>query len=175
MRAKPKVTKAVFRSNNSNTNSLLQLRAETRDVDKLGSMDSRRPYEEEDVDDMSPERTPGSLEDARVGEQQPFRPVPSLFTSPPPIIDALITDTTRKRHATIEQCLPYLSGTNKNPPRFNYQSVPKIEREKHVAFLQTALHDAKFMAYDASRPWVVYWSLCGLSLLGENVEVYLEK
>lgn len=173
MRTKPKVTKAIFRSN-SNAKLLLQLRTIFRDVNNLESMDNGRPYNEEGVDGLNPARTPGSL-DATVGEQQVFRLVPSLFTSPPPIIDALITDTTRKRHDTIERCLPYLSRTHKNPPRFKAQNIPKLEREKHVTFLKEALQDAKFMAYDASRPWVVYWSLCGLSLLGENVEVYMEK
>lgn len=175
MRTKPKVAKAVFRSKNSNAKLLLQLRAASRDAKNLDSMDNDRPYEEDDGDGLRPERILGSLEDTTVGGQQVFRPVPKLFTSPPPIIDALITNTTRKRHDTIEQCLPYLSGTHKNRPRSSSQSVPKLEREKHVTFLKSALQDAKFMGYDASRPWVVYWSLCGLSLLGEDVGIYMEK
>jgi len=175
MRVKPKATNAVFRSRQSKANLLLQLRAKLGDVEEMDSIDNRRPYEEEDVDELSPERAQNSLEDATMGEQQFFRPVPSLFTSLPTIRDALITNSTRKRDDTIEQCLPHLSGTYKNFPHLNSQSVSKLEREKHVAFLKAALQDANFIPYDASRPWVVYWSLTGLSLLGENVEVFSEK
>jgi protein farnesyltransferase subunit beta len=162
MRVKPKVTKAVYHSKNHNTKLLLQLRAEDRDESSLNSMDNGRPND-------------SRRGDATLGEQQIFSPDPSIFTSSPPIIDALITESARKRHDTIEQCLPYLRGAPKDSPRSNSLNVPKLEREKHVAFLKAALLDAKFMGYDASRPWVVYWSLCGLSLLGEEVAIYQEK
>lgn len=162
MRVKPKVAKAVYHSKNNNTKLLLQLRAEVRDENSLNSMDNGTPND-------------SSRGDATPGEQQIFSPGPSIFTSRPPIIDTLITESARKRHDTIDQCLPYLRGTHKDSLRSDPLNVPKLEREKHVTFLKAALQDAKFMGYDASRPWVVYWSLCGLSLLGENVEIYQEK
>jgi hypothetical protein len=45
---------------------------------------------------------------------------------------------------------------------------------QHIDFLRDALgeHPAPFVGIDASRPWMVYWSLMGLHLLGEDVTDY---
>lgn len=142
---------------------------------KLVSMDNRIPHDEDNVDDLSPEWTPQNLADDTVAEEGAFGPVPSLFTSPPPIIDASITATTLERNEVIEQCLPRLNRAHKDFRRLNTHGVPRLERKKHVAFLERSIRDARFVGYDASRPWVVYWSLTGLSILGENVEPYMEK
>ena len=128
----------------------------------MTSTDSERSFEEVDVDELN------------LGEPPNCSQIPSLFISPPPIIDDLATDTIRKREDTIKVCLPYLSGNHKELSR-TLGALPELKREKHVAFLRATLQNARFTAYDASRPWVVYWSLTGLTLLGEDVEIYSEK
>ena len=98
--------------------------------------------------------------------------VPPLFSEPPAIRDPLTTETTQLQDETVTKCLPYLQGVQhaqKGP--FNPHAVPALQRDDHVAFLYDALEDypAGFVALDASRPWMVYWSLAGLSLLGEDI------
>lgn len=104
--------------------------------------------------------------------------VPALFSEPPAIRDPLTTETTHLQDETVAKCLPYLQGskpTQKGP--FNPHAVPALQRDDHVAFLYDALEDypASFVALDASRPWMVYWSLAGLSLLGEDVSHFRDR
>ncbi len=98
-----------------------------------------------------------------------------IFTSFPPIKDSLITDTSILQDEVVEVCLPHLAGTGKSSYDLNAVGIPILKREDHVDFLKTAIQDARFIPYDASRPWVVYWSLTGLSLLGEDVEIYEKR
>ena len=104
--------------------------------------------------------------------------VPALFTSPPPIRDELITTSSEDQDETVQQCLPYLAGIA--DPRttfldFSADGVARLEREDHVRFLTGALQHARYIAYDAQRPWCVYWALTGLSLLGEDLEEYRQR
>jgi len=103
--------------------------------------------------------------------------VPQLFTTRPPINDSLITDTSRSQDETIEQCLPFLAqaDSSKTAYDFSKHGVPRLKRDDHVGFLTDTLHDSRSMAYDAARPWVVYWALAGLSLLGEDVQVHADR
>lgn len=106
--------------------------------------------------------------------------VPDLFTSPPPIRDDLITETTILQDETVRECLPHLSGTvdlSKGPFDFNPRGVPPLEREKHTAFLHNVLRTlpAAYVGYDASRPWILYWALTGLYLLGNDISQYRER
>lgn len=98
--------------------------------------------------------------------------IPDLFTQPPPIRDPLVTETINLQDATLDKCLPFLKGVHssqKGP--FNAFGVPALQRDDHVAYLYDSLEDypAGFVAMDASRPWMVYWALVGLSLFGEDV------
>ena len=104
-----------------------------------------------------------------------LQPAPELFTNPPRIKDALTTQSLTAQYEVIDQCLPYLTGEEADPSRLNSQSIPKLEREKHIDFLEKAIKNARFVVFDASRPWVVYWSLTGLCILGRNIEVYRER
>jgi len=102
-------------------------------------------------------------------------PVPSLFTQPPPIRDALSTESSRLQDETIEECLPWLTE-----PEFdlNVFGVPQLQRAKHVRYLQHALDDrypAPFVAMDASRAWIPYWALTGLHALGEDPAEYRDR
>lgn len=72
----------------------------------------------------------------------------------------------------MDLCLPFLSGEKNDG--CNEYGVPRLDRERHIRFLhkQLAGFPAPFVAADASRPWFLYWSLNGLSLLGEDVSSY---
>lgn len=112
-------------------------------------------------------------------ERSAERPaVPKLFTSLPPIRDSLNTYTSQQQDQVVEDCLPFLAGIadpSKTFFDFSAGGVPRLERDDHVEFLTDALHYARFIAYDPSRPWVVYWTLTALSLLGQDVSQYGQR
>ncbi|KAI9846275.1 MAG: CAAX farnesyltransferase (FTase) subunit beta [Sclerophora amabilis] len=106
--------------------------------------------------------------------------VPDLFTSAPPIRDQLKTATSDSQDATVDQCLPLLSGDEADgasPSDLNSHGLPKLDRRKHIKFLHTSLGKlpSGFVGLDATRPWMLYWALTGLFLLGEEVSQYRER
>ena len=116
---------------------------------------------------------PLSLE-ARFDEQG--RPqVPELYTRSPPIRDSLTTDTSVSQEDVVKQCLPRLIACSRSLAGVNPYGIPSFEREDHIKFSQDAIDYARYIAYDPVRPWVIYWSLTALSLLGENVELYQQR
>jgi len=128
---------------------------------------------------------------SRVGDEVPesiFRPpifptmsaktaraslVPDLFTSLPPIRDLLNTQSSQIQEETIQECLPFLSGLEMGAT-YNDHGVPRLERKRHIQFLHKSLKKlpAPYVAADASRPWMFYWALAGLSALGEDISQY---
>ena len=104
--------------------------------------------------------------------------VPTLFRSYPPIKDTLHTETSIAQDETAEACLHFLTGKN-NKSLFDYNNhgVPRLDREKHIEYLHERLRElpAGFVAFDAARPWLVYWTLTGLYLLGEDIEQYRSR
>ncbi|KAL3423648.1 prenyltransferase and squalene oxidase [Phlyctema vagabunda] len=102
--------------------------------------------------------------------------VPDLFTSMPCLRDPLVTQTSLVQDETIEECLPFLSGIE---PGVTYgdHGVPHLHRERHIQFLHKSMRNlpAPFVAADASRPWMFYWALNGLSTLGEDASAYRER
>lgn len=106
----------------------------------------------------------------------PMMPViPSLFTSGPPIRDALTTDSSQLQDETVEECAPFLTGYGHD--QFNIHGIPPLRRPHHVKFLQKQLGKLPkmFKSADSSRPWIFYWCLNGLSLLGEDVSAYRSR
>lgn len=104
--------------------------------------------------------------------------VPSLFTTLPPLRDLLNTDSSAAQDETVQACLPYLKNEDGyNGGLLNEYGLPPLDREAHAEFLHGSLgaFPAKFVGIDASRPWMVYWALCGLQLLGEDISVYRER
>ena len=95
--------------------------------------------------------------------------VPGLFTSFPPIRDTLVTDTSQSQDETAEHCLPLHAGASGSFLHLNSHGIPRLNQEKHVRFLNNTIQNAKYIPYDALRPWVIYWSLTGLSVLGEDL------
>ncbi|POR34414.1 Protein farnesyltransferase subunit beta [Tolypocladium paradoxum] len=102
--------------------------------------------------------------------------VPGLFTTNPPIRDALETETSRLQDETIEECLPFLL-TGEGHDYRNAHGIPHLYRDRHVKFLQKQLGNlpSMFKSADPSRPWIFYWCLAGLSLLGEDVDSYRSR
>ncbi|KAL6717640.1 CAAX farnesyltransferase (FTase) subunit beta [Lecanora helva] len=98
-----------------------------------------------------------------------------LFTTSPPIKDALTTESTAAQSQVIEDCLPYLSGFQTDTSCLNSQNIPKLERGKHIRFLENSIKKGRSVGEDAYRPWILYWSLTGLNLLGKDVKVYRES
>ncbi|KAH0537238.1 hypothetical protein FGG08_005940 [Glutinoglossum americanum] len=103
--------------------------------------------------------------------------VPKLFTSLPALRDLLKTDSSDVQDITIQECLPFLAGSKgkgKSTFDFNTRGVPNLDRKAHIAFLHSSLGElpAGFVGVDASRPWMLYWALAGLYLLGEDISAY---
>ena len=106
--------------------------------------------------------------------------IPLHFTRPPSVHDELTTQTSVAQQDTIAECLPFLNGASdasQSPFDFNEHGVPRLDRQAHIDFLHGSLREfpAGFVAVDASRPWMVYWALMGLYLLGEDVTYYRER
>jgi protein farnesyltransferase subunit beta len=97
--------------------------------------------------------------------------IPNMFTSFPPIQDILKTETSTAQEHTVNACLPYLAKADEDG------RLPDLRREEHVDFLRYSLEEmpSNFVGYDAARPWVVYWALTGLSLLGADVSEYQHR
>ncbi|KAL7960084.1 beta subunit of hypothetical CAAX farnesyltransferase [Trichoderma compactum] len=102
-------------------------------------------------------------------------PMPSLFTQPPAIRDALETDSSHIQDETVDECLPFLTG--KEHRYLNSHGIPRLDKERHARFLtkQLGVLPSAYVGADPSRPWIFYWCLNALSLLGEDVEPYRAK
>ncbi len=109
-----------------------------------------------------------------------FPSIPSAFSAPPSIKDPLVTATSSAQDETVQECLPLIlsaADSAQDPFDFNQHGVPRLDRQQHIEFLKDALGDfpAQFVGVDASRPWMVYWGLTGLHLLGEDASVYRSR
>ena len=103
--------------------------------------------------------------------------IPAAFCNPPLIKDSLVTATSSAQDENIRETLPLINPAAesiRDPFQYNEYGVPRLDRLHHLEFLKEALeeHPAGFVTIDASRPWMVYWGLMGLYLLGEDVEEY---
>lgn len=107
----------------------------------------------------------------------PHSSIPLYFRQPAPIQDELITETSVAQQANVAQCLPLLKGIDgpsRSPFDFIEHGIARLGRQAHLEFLHHSLKEfpAAFVAVDSSRPWLVYWALMGLYLLGEDVTQY---
>lgn len=85
--------------------------------------------------------------------------------------DDLQTTTSEAQERTTEECLPLLRGEKSLGLPINSHGIPHLNRTKHAEFLEnfTGPLPAPYVAIDASRPWMFYWTMAGLSFLGEDV------
>ncbi|KAL7622274.1 CAAX farnesyltransferase (FTase) subunit beta [Parahypoxylon ruwenzoriense] len=102
--------------------------------------------------------------------------VPDLFTTRPPIRDTFATTSSMLQDATEIECLPFLTAEI-DFIRYNQYGVPHLDRERHIRFLRKHLGKlpSQYVSLDASRPWMLYWCLNGLSLLGTDVSSYRDN
>ncbi|QSZ34840.1 hypothetical protein DSL72_007699 [Monilinia vaccinii-corymbosi] len=102
--------------------------------------------------------------------------IPDTFKEYPPLRDLLQTQTSHLQDQTIQECLPFLSGAEAGLT-YNPYGVPHLNRKKHIQFLHKQLQKlpSAYVAADASRPWMFYWALAGLSTLGQDISSYREK
>ena len=91
--------------------------------------------------------------------------------------DDFSTLSSQAQEKVTKECLPLLLGAKFPEFPLNSHGIPHLNREKHVEFLRNWLSDlpAAYEAMDASRPWLFYWSLAGLSFLGQDVSHYRER
>ncbi|KAL8669961.1 MAG: hypothetical protein Q9168_005473 [Polycauliona sp. 1 TL-2023] len=95
----------------------------------------------------------------------------------PPIRDELETETSASQDKTVEQCLPLLLGYESSAVGHGQNPLASLDRAKHTKFLHRSLLPlpAGAVGLDASRPWMVYWALTALNILGEDVTPYRER
>lgn len=108
----------------------------------------------------------------------PHAQIPSLFRELPAIRDLLNTETSAVQDETVVKCLPFLRGTDGTlRDQLNDFGAARLLRDKHVEYLYDSLelYPENFVGIDSSRPWMVYWALAGLSLLGEDVTKYRDR
>ncbi|KAJ5438429.1 uncharacterized protein N7458_009427 [Penicillium daleae] len=124
-----------------------------------------------------PSKSESSNSSTMATQQEPRPGIPALFTQPPPIRDPLVTETVELQDATLERCLEFLKGLHISQGSFNASGVPALQRDPHITYLYDSLEDYPegFVAMDASRPWMVYWALAGLTLLGEDPTRFRER
>lgn len=107
--------------------------------------------------------------------------IPAYLRQRPPIHDRLVTRSSKEQDETVEKCLPFLLGIEdptRNPFDFNEFGVPRLERIDHVEFLidgLESLYPPEFAGLDAARPWMVYWAMNGLSIMGHDVSKYRKE
>ncbi|KAF3393102.1 Protein farnesyltransferase subunit beta [Talaromyces pinophilus] len=104
--------------------------------------------------------------------------IPSLFTTIPTIQDSLQTKTSADQDETVTKCLPFLTGRDGTlRSNLNEFGLSHLMKDKHIEYLYDSLEDYPegFVAMDSSRPWMSYWALAGLTLLGEDVSKYRER
>ena len=91
--------------------------------------------------------------------------------------DDLETTSSQVQGKVTKECLPLLTGQDSQGLSLNTYGIPRLQRQQHARFLHTQLEklSAPYQMIDASRPWLFYWSLAGLSTLGEDVSHYRER
>jgi len=80
----------------------------------------------------------------------------------------VITPSTEVLEKTYRVCEPFLS-----------QPTPPLYKELHASFLTKfglmAQLPRTFVSLDASRTWMMYWVLCALKILGEDISPYRDR
>lgn len=91
--------------------------------------------------------------------------------------DDLVTVTSEAQDKVTAQCLPLLTLSDTKGLPLNPYGLPALRREAHKKFLLKQLDQlpAPYAAIDASRPWLFYWTMAGLSFLGEDVSGFNQR
>ncbi|KAF2785622.1 terpenoid cyclases/Protein prenyltransferase [Melanomma pulvis-pyrius CBS 109.77] len=131
---------------------------------------------EDRVEELSDSENNSEYEDMGPVTEEELANTAYIKSVTSPIRDALQTETSKARDETLEVVLPFLES-NPNEFELNIFRLPKLQRAKHVQFLKNALGDypSQFAMMDAARPWLLYWSLQGLTALSYDISEYQER
>ena len=146
-------------------------------IEELSSDDDGYEDVEEDSDDVNgiPFPDKGSFKSTRTPETElpPWLQTATLGL----FHDDFVTTTTEAQDKVTAECIPFLLGDDTQGLDLNSHGIPHLRRAQHAKFLLAQLGDlpAPYQVVDASRPWLFYWSLVGLSLLGEDVFSYRDR
>jgi hypothetical protein len=159
------------------TDRLTEILAQPLDVEEV---DGRFEDVEGDTSSLDSDFTTFVPRTSRMARSRELPQIPDLFTRGPEIRDRLETKSSREQDKTAAEALSSLTGTAQAPdPSFepNSYGIPRLNRERHISFLHKQLGSlpAGAVFADASRPWLLYWSLMGLSVLGEDISQYKER
>ena len=147
---------------------------ETR-IEELPSDDNDSSYEDVDSEGINGVPFPGKpflqRKPATLPPWYMHRDIFNLFP------DDLKTTTSEAQEKTEKECLPLLTGDQSLGLPLNSHGIPHLSRAKHAAFLEEWIGElpAPYVAMDASRPWVFYWVMGGLSFLGRDVSHYKQR
>ncbi|KAI4686044.1 uncharacterized protein J4E88_003881 [Alternaria novae-zelandiae] len=127
----------------------------------------------ERIEELSDEELDSDYEDMGTATMEEQANIAYLESIRIPIRDSLVTDTSEADEETSKAILPFLEGNPNNFP-LNASGIPSLQRRKHAYFLEGQLDDwpARAAALDAARPWIIYWSLQGLTALGSDISDY---
>lgn len=124
------------------------------------------------IEELS-DATDSEYEDMGVATAQEEANIAYINRMTIPIVEDLMTATSKLQDKTLTEILPFLEG---NPNEFSLNSfgLPQLQREKHIAYLEDVFTDypEAFLPLDAARPWLVYWGLQGWTALGQDTAPY---
>lgn len=91
--------------------------------------------------------------------------------------DELVTTTSEAQQKVTAECLPLLTEEDTGIFSLNTYGLPHLRRDQHASFLRAQLErlPAQYQVIDASRPWLFYWTMAGLSFLGQDVSSYRDQ
>ena len=168
--------RVIFRRQSDET-----LAEQFRSKARLEELPSDADEDDDDYEDVSSSDSgipfPGKPSKPRTRRKRPDLPpwlhpaALHLFHDDPPTASL---DSQRKVTA---ECLPLLTGKDTQGLPLNSHGLPHLRRTQHAAFLRHQLRrlPPPYVAMDASRPWLFYWVIAGLSFLGEDVSQYRER
>lgn len=127
----------------------------------------------ERIEELSDEELGSDYEDMGTATEEEQANIAYLESIRVPIKDSLVTETSETDYETAKNILPYLEG-NPNDFSLNTFGIPNLQRPKHDDFLRGQLGDypARAAGLDAARPWLLYWSLQGLTVMGSDITSY---
>ncbi|KAF2744045.1 CaaX farnesyltransferase beta subunit Ram1 [Sporormia fimetaria CBS 119925] len=125
------------------------------------------------IQELSDAGTDSEFEDIATVPQYELDNIAYFDRMRPIIVDDLKTETSEVQDETLNVILPFLEG-NPNEFPLNEFGLPHLQRVKHARYLDDALgsYSEHYVALDAARPWVLYWSLQALTALGEGIGAF---
>jgi prenyltransferase beta subunit len=75
--------------------------------------------------------------------------------------ESCVSHTSEEQEVCEKSCSPLLIAVP--------DVLAKVTRDKHISYLHTGLGylSSGYVSLDASRPWIIYWVIHSLTLLGE--------